>query len=122
MSGNRWKLDCIWSARRDGLVNTSDVSTLDAWLSRNQRYDAALVALYAALQESGGLVTDKVRDAYREEGAARAILPPDTRGLVLIVADIGRGGLNQAVIAIEQARGRLNLALEALQPVEGPAS
>jgi len=55
-----------------------------------------------------------VRAAYQEEGAARALLPPDTRALVVIIADIGRGGLNQAVIAIEQARGRLNLALEAL--------
>jgi hypothetical protein len=63
-------------------------------------------------------VSDAVRDAYREESAARAQLPPDTRGLIVIVADIGRGGLNQAVIAIEQARGRLNLALEALAPVD----
>ena len=109
------------TARRDRIVNTSDVATLDAWLGRNKRYDAALAALYEALQTSGGLITDTVREAYREEGAARAILPPDTRGLVVIVADIGRGGLNQAVIAIEQARGRLNLALEALAPVEDGA-
>jgi len=105
------------TAIRDQLVNTSDVATLDAWLGRNRRYDAALIGLYTALRDAGGLVTDAVRAAYREEGAARAILPPDTRGLVLIVADIGRGGLNQAVIAIEQARGRLNLALEAMTPL-----
>jgi hypothetical protein len=105
------------SAIRDQLTNTSDVTTLDAWLSRNRRYDAALVGLYAAFLESGGLVTDAVREAFREESGAREILPPDTRGLVLIVADIGRGGLNQAVIAIEQARGRLNLALESLAPI-----
>lgn len=110
------------TAIRDQLANTSDVSTLDAWLSRNRRYDEALVTLYSALRESGGVVNEAVRAAYREESAARAVLPPDTRGLVVIVADIGRGGLNQAVIAIEQARGRLNLALQALAPVEGPAS
>ena len=68
------------------------------------------------------LVNDAVRAAYREESAAREQLPPDTRGLVVIVADIGRGGLNQAVIAIEQARGRLNLALQALAPAEDDAS
>jgi hypothetical protein len=107
---------------RDQLVNTSDVSTLDEWLSRNRRYDAALTALYAALRDSGGIVNDAVRAAYREEAAARAVLPPDTRGLVVIIADIGRGGLNQAVIAIEQARGRLNLALQALAPVGDPSS
>lgn len=103
---------------RDQLANTSDVSTLDLWLGRNRRYDEALVGLYAALRDSGGLVNDVVREAYREESAAREQLPPDTRGLVVIIADIGRGGLNQAVIAIEQARGRLNLALEALAPVD----
>lgn len=107
---------------RDRLANTTDVSTLGDWLGRNRRYDAALAGLYAALRDSGGIVNDAVREAFREEGAARADLPPDTRGLVLIVAEIGRGGLNQAVIAIEQARGRLNLALEALAPLDGAAS
>jgi hypothetical protein len=107
---------------RDQLTNTTDVELLDEWLARNRRYDDALIALYAALRDSGGLVNDAVRDAYREESAARAQLPPDTRGLVIIVAEIGRGGLNQAVIAIEQARGRLNLALEALTPAEGGTS
>lgn len=107
---------------RDQLANTTDVDILDQWLARNRRYDEALVALYAALRDSGGVVTDAVREAYREESAARAILPPDTRGLVVIVAEIGRGGLNQAVIAIEQARGRLTLALEALAPAEGAGS
>ena len=102
---------------RDQLANTADVATLDTWLSRNRRYDAALAGLYAAFRDSGGVVNDAVRKAFDEEGVARAVLPPDTRGLVLIVADIGRGGLNQAVIAIEQARGRLNLALQALAPV-----
>ncbi len=99
---------------RDSLVNSTDVSILDEWLARNRRYDSALVGLYSALRDAGGLVTDSVRAAYAEETAARAQLPPDTRALVLIVAEVGRGGLNQAVIAIEQARGRLNLALESL--------
>jgi hypothetical protein len=115
------KLDAATDIR-DQFANTSDVTTLDEWLTRNRRYDTALSALYTALRNSGGLVDDAVRAAYREESAARALLPPDTRGLVVIVADIGRGGLNQAVIAIEQARGRLNLALQALAPAEGNGS
>jgi hypothetical protein len=99
---------------RNQLANSADVSTLDQWIGRNRRYDTALTALYTALRDSGGRVTTKVKIAFNEEIAARAELPPDTRGLVVIIADIGRGGLNQAVIAIEQARGRLDLALEAL--------
>ena len=103
---------------RDDLRNTSDVETLDTWIRLNRRYDEALVALYTALRDSGGLVNDAVREAYRAEGEARAALPSDARGLVVIVAEVGRGGLNQAVIAIEQARGRLRLIIEALEPVE----
>jgi hypothetical protein len=107
---------------RDDLLNTTDVETLDSWLSRNRRYDEALTTLYTALRDSGGLVNDAVREAYREEGEARADLPPDLRGLVVIVAEIGRGGLNQAVIAIEQARGRLSLIIEALAPAGADGS
>ncbi len=107
---------------RDDLLNTTDVATLDQWIRLNRRYDEALRGLYSALRDSGGLVNDAVRAAYREEGAARAALPQDTRALVVIVADIGRGGLNQAVIAIEQARGRLTLILEALAPAEADGS
>jgi stage V sporulation protein SpoVS len=62
-----------------------------------------------------GRVTQAIRAAIAAEKAARAQLPGDTSGLVIILAEIGRGGLNQAVIAIEEARGRLadSLAAEA---------
>ena len=108
-------------ARRDALAQTAEVTTLDEWLARNRRYDAALRVLYTSLIESGGRVSDAVRAAYAEEGAARAALPPDTRGLVLIVAEAGRGGLNDAVIEIENLRGRLFEALAAAStPVPVP--
>lgn len=99
---------------RNQLANTTDVSTLDEWVRRNRRYDEALMDLYGALRDSGGVIDDAVRSAFREEGLARADLPPDTKGLVVILADLGQGGLNQAVIAIDQARARLDLALDAL--------
>jgi hypothetical protein len=102
---------------RDRLRNTIDVGTLDEWLVRNREYDAALRRIYRALQQSGGVATDEVREAVRAEEVARARLPPDTRGLAIIVAEIGRGGANQAVIEIEQARGRLAGALAELQEV-----
>ena len=101
---------------RDRLANTTDVSTLDQWIGRNRRYDEILKTLYGALRDSGGVVNDVVRAAYQEESQARANLPPDPRGLVVIIADIGQGGLNQAVIAIDQARARLTLAIQALSP------
>jgi hypothetical protein len=98
---------------RDELANTVDVTTLDQWLDRNAAYDAALRELYTALGASDGRVTGPVRDAFAAEQAAREQLPPDTRGLTVILAEIARGGLNQAVIAVETARGELAAALPA---------
>ena len=51
----------------------------------------------------------QLRDAERE---AKDRLPPDSRGLIIIMADIGRGGMNGAVITIEEARGALAAAAE----------
>lgn len=97
---------------RDRLAATVDVTTLDAWLDRNAAYDVALRALYVALRDVGGRVTSDVRAAIDAERAAKERLPPDSRGLSLIMAEIGRGGMNGAVIAIEEARGALSAALD----------
>jgi hypothetical protein len=93
------------------LANTVDVSTLIEWIRRNRNYEEALRALYLAVDESGGRQTATVREAIANERSARKELPPDARGLVVIMAEIGRGGLNGAVITIEEARGRLADAL-----------
>jgi hypothetical protein len=109
--------------RRDELANSVDVTTLTEWLDRNAAYDEALRALYAALRESGGRVNDEVRAAFEAEQATRERLPPDTRGFVVILAEIARGGLNEAAIGIEETRGRLNLAVDrsvALDRLAGP--
>ena len=103
---------------RDRIVASVDVTVLDQWLDRNEAYDKALPALYKALASVGGKVTKKVREAIDAEKAARARLPPDARGLVVIMADIGQGGLNGAVIAIEGAKADL---ADALEPVEEPS-
>lgn len=96
---------------RNQLANTVDVAVLDEWLDRNAAYDKALRGLYVAYSKVGNVVTDSLRDAIAAEAEARRHLPPDTRGLVVIMAEIGRGGMNGAVIAIEEARGRLTAAL-----------
>jgi hypothetical protein len=100
-------------ALRTQLSNTVDVTVLDEWLGRNAAYDAALRNLYVEYDRVGNTVTQALRDAIEAEAAAREQLPPDTRGLVVIMAEIGRGGMNGAVIAIEQARGRLTAAIDA---------
>ena len=105
-------------ALRDTLARSVDVTVLDEWLDRNAAYDVALRDLYAALDGVGGRVTDDVREAIDAEQAAKDRLPADSRGLILIMAEIGRGGMNHAVITIEEARGAL---AEALAPPD-PAS
>ncbi len=97
---------------RDVLVRTVDVAVLDEWVGRNADYDVALRGLYKAISTARGRVTPAVREAYAAEAAAKARLPPDSRGLVIIMAEIGRGGMNGTVIAIEDARGRLRAALK----------
>ena len=96
---------------RDVLANTVDVSVLDQWMERNAAYDKALRALYVALARAGGKITDDVRDERTAEQEARRRLPPDSRALIVIIAEIGRGGMNGAVIAIEEAKARIADAL-----------
>jgi len=98
---------------RDILANTVDVTVLNEWLARNTTYDRALRALYVALARAGGKITEDVRDEREAEQAARRRLPPDSRGLIVIIAEIGRGGMNGAVIAIEEAKARIADAVDA---------
>ena len=50
--------------------------------------------------------------------STRSQLPGDTRALVVITSDIAQGGLNEAVIAIEEARGALAEALEVQEQLQ----
>jgi hypothetical protein len=104
---------------RDALANTVDVSTLTQWIDRNVEYDTALARLYTATIAGKGKVTQAMKDAAIAERKAREFLPSNTSGLVIILAEIGRGGLNQAVIGIEETRAKLQAAIDRLSP---PAS
>ncbi|MEJ7748453.1 MAG: hypothetical protein WKF56_04070, partial [Candidatus Limnocylindrales bacterium] len=105
--------EAIRDARRvrDRLATTIDVTVLDEWLDRNEAYGAALGDLYLALDAGHGRVTRRVRAAAAAERDAKASLPADSRGLSLIMTEIGRGGMDGAVIAIEQARRDLAAAV-----------
>lgn len=107
--------------RRDAIANTSDVTTLGQWIDRNAAMDDALKALYTALKKSRGQATPDVVKALDAVKQARANLPPDTRALVVIMSDFARGGLNQAVISIEDARGQLAAAIDALGSAAVPS-
>ena len=109
-------------ALRDALANTVDVDTLTQWIDRNAEYDTALATLFRATIEAKGAITEKLKAAAIAERGARDFLPANTSGLVIILAEIGRGGLNQAVIGIEETRARLQTAVDRLtaQPTAEP--
>jgi hypothetical protein len=94
--------------RRDALAaNTLDVSVLSSWIDRNNAFDTAAFTLYKLLEASPHKVTPAIRAAFADLTLARQNLPPDTKALVVILDDLARGGLNQAVIEIEVAKGNL---------------
>jgi len=99
---------------RDALKARADVSTLTTYIDRMSAYDQALTALYTNLQQSGGRMTATGERLVANVVAAQKLLPPDTRAIVVIMGDIAQAGLNQAAIAIEQARGDLGDAVAAL--------
>jgi hypothetical protein len=99
---------------RDRLAQSVDTSTLDAWIERNRTYDTALVRLYTALEVSPDHATPEALAAFAEVEAAQKLLPPDTRALIVIIGDLAQGGLNQAAIAVEEARGALTAAVAAV--------
>ena len=101
-------------ALRNILSNTIDVSTLSQWIDRNSEYDAALSNLYQATIAAKGGLTNDLKNAAIEERRAHSFLPANTSGLVIILAEIARGGLNQAVIGIEQAHDQLQAAVDDL--------
>lgn len=93
------------------LIAGSDETVLDQWIDRNATFDRALQAVYRALVESGGNVTLKVQKALRQQQIALDQLPPDRRTIIVIVSEVTRGGLTDAVVAIEEARGQIDDAL-----------
>jgi hypothetical protein len=107
---------------RDGLRARTDVATLTEWLRRNENYDTALRRLYVISARSPTVITQAMRNALAAEKKAREALPKDTSGLVIIVSEVSRGGLNQAVIAIEKARTEVTDGLAALDEQETTGS
>jgi hypothetical protein len=101
-------------ALRDRLAITTDVSILTQWIDLNATYDAALRKTWTLLSRSNGKVTKAVRTAFEELTAAQKQLPRDSRALIVIMSDVARGGLNQAVISIEEARRQLDAAASSL--------
>ena len=111
-------------AQRDKLIADTGQTVLDEWIERCRDYDLALQALYVALDAAGGDPNAvKVQLARAAERRAYEQLPPDRRTIIVIVAEVARGGLTQAVLAIDDTSGRIDDALAAANApaaTEGP--
>jgi hypothetical protein len=114
-------------SRRARLIAGSEGTVLDEWITRSHDFDTAVKNLYAALRDCacpGGPYTVEVQFANRDMELAKAQLPPDRRTIIVIVSEVTAGGLTEAVIAIEDARGQIEDALaeaEASEPGASPA-
>jgi hypothetical protein len=97
---------------RDQIVAAGDTNVLDAWIQVNRVFDDALEALYKGLDASHGKNTIVVQALYRDEQNAFNNLPKDNRAIIVIVAQLAQGGLNQAVLAINDAQGRIEAVLD----------
>ena len=113
-------------SRRARLIAGSEGTVLDEWIIRSHNFDTALRNLYAALLDCacpGGPYTVEVQFANRDMELAREQLPPDRRTIIVIVSEVTAGGLTEAVIAIDDARGQIENALaegEAPEPGATP--
>jgi hypothetical protein len=112
-------------SRRARLIAGTGGTVLDEWIIRSRNYDTALRKLYLALIDCScpnGPWTVEVQLADRDEKLARAQLPPDRRTIIVIVSEVTAGGLTEAVIAIDDARGQIESALAEAQAPEPGAS
>ena len=105
---------------RQRLVAADD-TILDEWIRRTKAYDLALQHLYGALVQSKGKITVEVQSARRDEREAFDQLPPDRRTILVIISEVTRNGLTQAVLAIDDAHGRVDDALAAVTAAEASA-
>jgi hypothetical protein len=101
---------------RNRLVAGGGNTVLDEWIQRNAAYDAALRAVYQALIDSGGVLTEEVQAARHAEQVALGRLPPDRRTIIVILSEVTRGGLTEAVVAIEDAHGTIDEAIAEATP------
>lgn len=97
----------------------ADVTTLDDLLARLDTYDDALTRLYALLEASDGVVTDKIRGVYGEVEDAQAALPADQAALRVVVSDLAGPAVTSALLDIETARGMLEAAVDARPDASG---
>jgi hypothetical protein len=102
------------TAARDQLAAGSPVGTLDDLLGRERAYDDALVALYQYLVDGGAQSGDQFRALQSGVEQAQAALPADNSVLVEVVGEVAGLPIADQLLAMEEAHGAINDALQAV--------
>ena len=107
------------SAARDLLAARGDVATLDDLLGRYRAYDESLVGLYTYMRDDGAQSGPEFEALQDAADQAHLALPADTSALSVIVGEAAGPPITDQLVALEEARGAINEALDNLAgPVE----
>lgn len=107
----------VAQAARDRLALTVTVDTLDDLMGRQRAYDDALIALYQHLADGGAQSGRRYRALQNTVVAAQAALPSDGTVLVVIVGETAGLPIADQLLAMEEAHGAINDALQAVSDV-----
>lgn len=99
---------------REVLAVEGDVTTLDGLLGRYADFDAALVALYAAIERTGSSQGPEIDELRAEVDRARGALPQTTGALSVAAAEAAGERLARGLVQIEELRGAIADARAAL--------
>jgi hypothetical protein len=100
-------------AQRDLLAASATVDTLDQVLARYGAYDDALTNLYEYMGSGGAQSGTRFDTLNKAVMDAQSALPADTGVYSIIVGDAAGTAITDALVQLEQARGAVNVALDA---------
>ena len=114
----RGALDAARTLRAD-LGSGATVDTLDQLLARYDAYDAALTSLYEYLGSGGAQSGATFDNLNKQVESTQAALPSDNSVFSVIVGEAAGTELTDGLVALEQARGDVNAALDATTSDQG---
>jgi hypothetical protein len=97
---------------RDRLSPVADVSTLTDLLDRYAAHDAALLALYEHVADTGQQQGARFRELESAVADAQAALPSDKSVLAVIVSETAGSAIAEALVDLERVRGDVRAALD----------
>ena len=102
---------------RDDIAANGEVTTLDDLLARYAEYDAALTELYTYVRDTGTLQGPDFDAREQRVEQAQQALPKENSVMTVIAAEAAAEAITNGLVAIEEVRGAI---LDAQDAVLGP--